>query len=266
MAEKTRTEKAQKAFQKNDKKSLKNIHTKQEIKKSLSNKTKERGQYIGDFVYGGLDGIITTFAVVSGVEGAGLSSSVLLILGFANLFADGISMSIGNYLSTKSELEYIKKEMEREKWEIENHPEGEKEELRQIYIRKGFSKEMISKIIDVITSNKKVWLNAMMEEELKLTTEDKTPVKSALVTFSAFFLLGLVPLLTFLLQSFGIYSSQNIFITSVLLTGITLFALGAMKTFITGVSWFRSGMEMLIVGGLAATVAYYIGYFLQMII
>ena len=120
MRKKTRIEKAQEAYEKNDKDILKKIHAKKSIRDSIKKPEKEKGRYIGDFVYGALDGIITTFAVVSGVEGAGLSSSVLLILGFANLLADGISMSIGNYLSTKSELEYIKKEFKREKWEIEN--------------------------------------------------------------------------------------------------------------------------------------------------
>jgi VIT1/CCC1 family predicted Fe2+/Mn2+ transporter len=156
--------------------------------------------------------------------------------------------------------------MEREKWEIKNYPEGEKEEIRQIYIRKGFSGSILSKILQVITANKKVWLNSMMEEELKLIAEEKTPIKSALVTFFAFVVLGFVPLLAFLLDSIAIFSIQNIFLISAILTGIALFAVGAMKTFITNVNFFRSGMEMLLVGGLAAGVAYYVGYFLQVMI
>src|SRR5829696_1306506 len=90
-------------------------------------------RYIGDFVYGGLDGIITTFAVVSGVVGANLNAGIILVLGLANLFADGFSMATGAYLSAKSERESYNRERERERWEIEHVPEGEKAELRALY-------------------------------------------------------------------------------------------------------------------------------------
>jgi len=88
-----------------------------------------RGQYIKSFVYGGLDGIVTTFAVVAGVAGANLSASVVLILGVANLIADGISMAFGDFLSTKAENEYMSAERARETWETRNYPEGEKREM-----------------------------------------------------------------------------------------------------------------------------------------
>src|SRR6056297_1392379 len=110
--------------------------------------TQERGKYIKSIVYGGLDGIITTFAVVAGVAGAQLSAGVVLILGFANLFADGISMAVGDFLSTKAEQEYNTSEKNRESWEVDVYPEGEKQELVDLYTTKGYSKEDAQTMVD----------------------------------------------------------------------------------------------------------------------
>src|SRR3989344_4808964 len=99
------------------------------------------GQYLKSFVYGGLDGIVTTFAVVAGVAGANLSASVVLVLGVANLIADGISMAFGDYLSTKAENQYMAAQRVREIWEVKNYPEGEKREMVELYISKGISEE-----------------------------------------------------------------------------------------------------------------------------
>ena len=98
-------------------------------------------EYLGEFVYGGIDGSVTTFAVVAGSAGAGLPGSVIIILGFANLIADGFSMSVGSYLSKKSEMQNYEKHKKIEYWEVENIPEKEKEEIREIYREKGFEGE-----------------------------------------------------------------------------------------------------------------------------
>ena len=98
---------------------------------------------IGDLVYGATDGAVTTFAVVAGVVGAALSPSIILILGFSNLFADGFSMAVGNYLGSKSQKEYIEKERRREEWEIDNLVEQEKQEIKDIYTKKGFTAELL---------------------------------------------------------------------------------------------------------------------------
>ena len=110
---------------------------------------------IEEFVYGATDGAVTTFAVVAGVVGAGLSPSIILILGFANLFADGFSMAIGNYLGSKSQKEYIEKKRRREEWEIDNLVEQEKQEIKDIYTQKGFKAELLDEIVSVITSRTK---------------------------------------------------------------------------------------------------------------
>ena len=119
---------------------------------------------LGDFVYGATDGAVTTFAVVAGVVGASLSPSIVLILGFANLLADGFSMAVGNYLATKAQREYIEKARKREEWEIDNLVEQEKQEIRDIYTKKGFKAELLDEIVKVITSRRKVWFDTMMRE------------------------------------------------------------------------------------------------------
>ena len=108
-------------------------------------------KYLGEVVYGGLDGIVTTFAIVSGVAGAELGGGVVLILGLANLFADGLSMATGAYLSSKAEIERYDEERRRELWEIDNYPDGERAELVDIYQRQGYSLEDAQSITRVLT-------------------------------------------------------------------------------------------------------------------
>ncbi len=220
------------------------------------------GQYVKSAVFGGLDGIVTTFAVVAGVAGAKLAASIVLIMGFANLLADGLSMAIGDYLSTKSEQEYERAERSREEWEIEHYPEGEKKELVEIYVEKGLSQQDAQAIVDILATNKKAWADVMMVEELGIVGSDESPIKSAIVTFCSFALFGLVPILSYLIAPFVPFFEEATFPIASVCTAITLFALGAMKTWVTGRNWFRSGLEMLLVGGAAAVAAYVVGVLL----
>ena len=223
----------------------------------------EKGQYIGDIVYGAMDGIVTTFAVVSGVAGASLSAGIVLILGFANLFADGLSMAVGNYLGAKSELEYKKRERHREEWEIEHLPAEERDEIRQIYTRKGFTGEVLEKIVDVITKDKKQWVDTMLLEELHILPEQKSPFMSGLFTFVAFVIAGFMPLLPYVLSHFIPFLQSYSYYSSVILTFIVIFTVGSLRVYVTGKRWWTSGLEMLIVGGATAVVAYLVGYWLR---
>jgi vacuolar iron transporter family protein len=219
---------------------------------------------IEEFVYGATDGAVTTFAVVAGVVGAGLSPSIILILGFANLFADGFSMAIGNYLGSKSQKEYIEKERRREEWEIDNLVEQEKQEIKDIYIEKGFKAELLDEIVSVITSRRKVWIDTMMKEELGLIEDKKQPLDAAITTFTAFNLVGLIPLIPFIflhLSGFAI-STEYAFIYSVVFTGISFFLIGIVRGKIVNKSLLRTGINTLAVGGIAAFVAYVVGHLL----
>jgi len=256
-----RVEKAIAAYRRKDISEARKVHEKKIIEESIH--ADKGGKYIGDLVYGGIDGIVTTFAVVSGVAGASLSSSIVLILGFANLFADGLSMAVGNYLGSKSEAEYHEQERKREEWEIENVPEGEIEEIRQIFSKKGFKGKDLERATEIITSNKKVWVETMMVDELGLTKSETSPIKSGAATFLAFVVAGFFPLFSYVLSYFVPFFKENAFVITIILTGVALFLLGSARVYITGKKWWIAGFEILFVGGIAAVVAYFIGFLLQ---
>lgn len=254
-------EAARKAFKNKDVSALIKSHSKHEEIHDNGN-----GKYLKSWVYGGLDGIITTFAVVAGVAGAALSSSVVLILGFANLIGDGISMAMGDYLSTKSEREYYKLERSREMWEVDNHPKGEVEEMMEIYSKKGLNKKESKTMVEVLKKNKDFWVDTMMAEELGLIEGEGSPAKHGLVTFASFLIFGFIPLILYVIgASLGIVITKGFFFTAVL-AGVAMFALGSLKTKITGKNWIRSGLETLAIGAITAGAAYFIGDFLASIL
>jgi VIT1/CCC1 family predicted Fe2+/Mn2+ transporter len=219
--------------------------------------------YLRDFIYGAVDGAVTTFAVVAGVAGAGLSAGVVIILGFANLLADGFSMAVSNYLGTKAEREVRDKARQVERDHIHIFPEGEREEIRQIFKRKGFVGDELERAVDVITSDVERWIDTMVQEELGMSLEGPSPLKAATSTFVAFVLVGFVPMFTFVwnwLVGGGIAAP---FGWSAVLTGVAFFAVGAMKGRYIVQSWIFSAVETLLVGGLAAALAYGVGALLR---
>jgi vacuolar iron transporter family protein len=254
---------AARAFKKKDIEASKKAHSPEAIRNAAEPHRTGSGAYIGEAVYGALDGVVTTFAVVAGVAGAKLAAGVVLIMGFANLVGDGLSMGVGSYLSTKSKREYQQSERDREYWEVENYPEGEIHEIREIYRRKGFAGEDLERAVKVITSNKDIWVETMMNEELGIIKEEGHPFFSGLSTSLAFIVAGFIPLLFFVLALAVPSISGYSFQMSVLLTAITLFAVGSLKVLITQTSWWKSGLEMLLVGGATAIGAYLVGYLLQ---
>ena len=259
-----RVDQARKAYAEGDMEGSAQAHTRAAIAHAAQEEHGGLGsEYIGDIVYGGLDGIITTFAVVSGVVGAKLGANIILILGLANLLADGFSMAVGAYLSKRSEQEYYQREREREAWEVEHFPEGERLELIALYEMQGYSPDEASQMVEIISRDKERWVDAMMVDELGLLRDDSNPLKNGLATFGAFAIAGIVPLLVYVVGLFISIPGTSAFAISVALSGVALFALGAGKVLLTGLSWWRSGLEMLLVGGLAAGVAYGIGALLS---
>jgi VIT1/CCC1 family predicted Fe2+/Mn2+ transporter len=220
--------------------------------------------YISEFVYGGIDGAITTFAVVAGAEGASLGISVVIILGLANLIADGFSMSVGNFFSTKAARDNFDRHKAIEVWEVDNLGETEKAEIREIYAAKGFKGELLNQVVEVITSDKEVWVDTMMKEELEMTKDDKTPVKTAAVTFISFLLVGSIPLLAYIFSgSDRLLSNSELFLYSSLLTGIALTIVGSLKSVVTEKNILAGIAETLLLGGLAALLAYFVGDILE---
>jgi VIT1/CCC1 family predicted Fe2+/Mn2+ transporter len=220
-------------------------------------------QYLGELVYGGLDGIITTFAVVSGVAGAQLGAHIVLILGLANLLADGFSMATGAYLSAKSEHEYYQRERQRESWEMEHFPDGERAELRELYRARGYSDEEADQLVAIQTRSLERAVDTMMIDELGLLRDEKSPWLNGLATLVSFLVAGVIPLLVYLIGLATPIAPGLAFPISLALSALALFALGAAKVLVTERNVFKSGLEMLLVGGLAASVAYVVGALLK---
>lgn len=219
-------------------------------------------EYLREFVYGGIDGAVTTFAVVAGGFGANLDPGILLILGFANLLADGFSMSVGAYLSAKSEQDNYSKHEKIEYWEVENLPEVEREEIAEIYRAKGFKGELLEQVVDQICSNKDLWVAEMMKDELSMMRDGKSPFKIGLATLISFILIGLIPLLVYL-WDFFFPTDLNVFLWTSVLTGSAFMIVGWLKGFVNQTSALRSISETVALGLLAAVVAYYVGDVLE---
>jgi VIT1/CCC1 family predicted Fe2+/Mn2+ transporter len=227
--------------------------------------------YLGEFVYGGIDGSVTTFAVVAGAAGASLESSIIIILGFANLLADGFAMSVGSFLSTKSEKQNYEKHKAIEYWEVDHLPEKEREEIREIYEAKGFEGELLEKVVDTITADNDRWVDVMMKEELEMAEETKSPLAMGSVTFMSFLLFGFVPLIIYVID----YSSPlnessilggDLFVISSILTALCFMIIGWLKSMVTNTSKIRGIIETLILGGAAATLSYFVGDFVESLI
>ncbi|MCF8247010.1 MAG: VIT1/CCC1 transporter family protein [Saprospiraceae bacterium] len=218
--------------------------------------------YLAEFVYGGMDGIVTTFAVVAGAAGAGLDSSVVIILGFANLIADGFSMSVGSYLANHSENHTYEKYRRLEYLEVEHNPEEGREEIRQIFIKKGLSGTTLETVVKAITSDKDVWVDTMMKDELNLTPGSRSPLSKAMVTFIAFNLVGLVPLTIYLLDYFT-KISQDLFLVSGLMTALAFACIGLLKSYVGEQPLWKGVTQTLALGSGAAILAYFAGNVLE---
>lgn len=221
--------------------------------------------YIGEFVYGGIDGSVTTFAVVAGAAGAQLDSAVVIILGFANLIADGFAMSVGSYLSTKSEKQKYNKHKSTEYWEVENMPDKEREEIREIYAAKGFEGELLEQVVDQITADKDRWVDVMMKEELEMAEETKSPFAMGAVTFVSFVILGFIPLIIYVVD-YTVGTTADLFLYSAVMTFIIFGIIGWAKSYVTNTSRIRGMLETLFLGGSAAVLAYFVGDVLEKII
>ncbi len=219
-----------------------------------------RHNYLRDWIYGGIDGSVTTFAVVTGVVGAQLSPIVIVIMGFANLMADGFSMAASNFLGTKAEHDDFRRLEAIEYRHIELAPDGEREEVRQIFARKGFEGVDLDRVTELITSDRERWVRTMLSDEYGLPLEARSPWLAAATTFSAFVICGLAPLIPFLL---GVQSALRL---SIILTGAVFLTIGSIKSRWSTVLWWRSALSTLFVGGIAAGLAYLVGLLLKNIV
>lgn len=238
---------------------LKQQHTREAIAGRIAAAT--RHNYVGDFILGAVDGAVTTFAIVAGAAGANLSNGVVLVLGLANVLADGVSMAAGNYLKARSDLQLLERFRRMEEMHIDRIPQGEREEIRQIYAAKGFQGEVLDHIVQVITEDRQRWVDTMLTEEWGLQLQPPSPWRAGLATLAAFVLSGLVPLLpTILLLS---QDAAQTFVASSVLTAVAFFAIGVIRGRIVDRPPLAAGLETLLIGGSAALLAFTVGRLLH---
>lgn len=239
-------------------------YTQKELAKHLrkEHKLSPFSTYLREIVYGGNDGIVTTFAVVAGFSGANLSHAnglgylTVLLFGLANLFADASSMGLGNLLSMRAEQDRYNQEREKENYEIHNNIENEKIETVQLLMTKGFSQNQAQELVTIYSTNKDYWVDFMMRYELEMSDPtNENAVLTGTVTFLSFIVFGVIPLIPFFL--FG--KSEHTFFYAIIATCIALLLLGLLRWRVTKDSLIRSVGEILIIGGISAAIAYFVG-------
>lgn len=245
---------------KNDLDSLQAMHTASAITQRVQESS--RHDYLGDFVLGSMDGTITTFSIIASAAGAGLSGNVAVILGLANMLADGLSMAAGNYLKAKTEQDKVERYRRIEEMHIERIPDAERAEVREIFLQKGFEGEALDHIVQVITADKKRWIDTMLTEEWGLQLTPPKALTAALITFGAFVVSGFIPVfpMFFYLHE----SASEAFPLAAAITGFAFFLIGYGKGMVEkDKRRALSGLKTFLVGVVAAGVAFAIGRFLQ---
>ena len=212
------------------------------------------GSKFRDFILGCQDGLVNVLGIVLGIVAATASTKIVLISGLAATFAESISMAAVAFTSMKASRDFYNSEKRREFSEIKTMPDKEKEELKEIYFKKGFRGKMLNDIMKKITSNKKIWVEVMMEEELKLFPEKMTPKEEAIIVGSSALVGSLIPLIPFML-----FDVKSAVIYSLIISSIVLFLIGVVKSKLAVGNLLKSGIEMAIIGMLAAITGYLIG-------
>jgi len=258
---------ARRAYDGLDTEASKNFHDKKHEANTEMHQTE--GGFLKPIIFGGLDGILTSFAIVAGAAGGNMPVPVVLVLGFSNIFADALAMGVGEFLSSKAENEWILSERRRENWEMENYPEGEIREMIDIYVERGMSVEDATMVIHTMAKYQDFFVDIMMAEELGLQVPDENhkteSMKEGVVMFCAFATFGSLPILGYIIipALFPTLGEELLFTAACIITGLVLFGMGCVKSNFSAANWFICGLETLLLGGACATDNYTIGQFVD---
>jgi len=253
----SRIDKARQAFLNNDKQSAVNLHAQDLVHRTIHHQEKHQTSFnLPEIILGGQDGLVNVLGVILGVAAATVSSKIIIAAGMAAAFAESISMAAVVYTSKTAEADYYQSEYEREKWEIDHLPEGEREEIRALYENYGFHGKTLDEIINKITADKKIWLKVMMEQELRLEPIERKKILPLSILVGVSAIIGsFIPLVPFFLLSV-----KSAIVTSLVVSSIALFVVGYYKAQKTlGRQLLRQGIEMTIIGMVSALVGYLVG-------
>jgi predicted membrane protein (TIGR00267 family) len=230
------------------------------MKKSLRaiRKSREQHSKVGalfrEFILGGQDGLVNVLGILLGMAIATQNSKLVIIAGLAAAFAESFSMAAVAYTSVKAEEDFYKSQEQKELCEIKESPESEKEEIYNIYHKKGFRGKILNDIVNHITSNKKIWVNMMMKEELGMSNEFISPLKSMIVVGMATIIGSIIPLL-----SFFFFPITTAIYLALIISAIALFVAGAIEGKFTVGHWVKKGFQLMIIGMVAAGIGFLVG-------
>jgi VIT1/CCC1 family predicted Fe2+/Mn2+ transporter len=212
--------------------------------------------WLRDVILGGQDGLVNILGIVLGVIAGGGSKTVLLAAGFAAAITESISMGAVGYTSTVSERDYYQAEKAREAAEIDDTPEAERQEIHDIYAAKGFTGDLLDRVVDTITANRDRWLDTMMDEELHLQPVQTPDILRSAVVITIATLIGhLIPLLPFVWLP-----RAAALITGAVLSAGVLFGVGVYSSVTLVGDWRKNGLKMVAIGLGAAAVGFLIGH------
>ncbi len=221
----------------------------------MSEKLHKTETYIRELILGGQDGLVNVLGIIMGISAANGTHPVIVAASLAAAFAEAVSMGAVNYTSTLADRDHYQKEREIEACEIENNPDEEREEVRQIFSGKGFKGKNLDKVVEIITKDKEVWANMMMSEELNLREVDtKKLLKSSLLVGVSTVVGSLIPVLPYF-----VFQPDRALPTSLILSALVLFGVGVYeaKTYVG--KWFQNGIKMLLIGMGASVIGFIIG-------
>lgn len=216
------------------------------------------GDMIRQAVFGANDGLVSTFGLVAGLIGANVPVSILVIANIVNMFAAGMSMGLGSYLSTKSEVEFHRKLLEEERHKIRHYRSKAEAELLFLCKQKGISNKSIKEVMHEFMKNDEDWLDFVMEEKFGVGRASfPNPIKGGVIMFLVFVGCGFLPIVPLF---FGL-DGQQALLASAGITGVALFLVGALKKNFTSRDWLSLGLENLAIGAVTGTVGYLAGWY-----
>ncbi len=232
-----------------------------QIHPESKNKT---GEKLSDVILGGQDGLVNTLGVILGIAAASSDFRIVVAGGLAGAIAEAISMGAVGYTSKLAQRDFYIREMQREEYEIEHMPLEEEQEIRDIYEKKGFKGDLLEAVVKVLTSDRRVWLNTMMREELNMTPiRDEQPINSAILIGVSSFFGAIIPLIPFLIFYFAKINFSgainNAIYISLAVCALVLFIVGAIKSRLTVGKWYKSGFQMLVIGIVSALFGFFVG-------
>jgi DNA damage-binding protein 1 len=269
-----RTKEARSAFSENDAQKSRAAHEKAaekaergEVVVEHPEQTLQEGKFVKPFVFGGVDGVSTVFAVLAGGCGVRLEPGYLLAMGAANVLAGAFSMAVGEYLSSTGERDVAQRELDRERWEVQNYPQGEIAEMKQLYMQNGLSAEDAEIVAKTLAKYEDFWVEHMLLTEIgMLPPDDENPIKGSVVMFFSFLIFGSLPLIVFGICNYHFVKECEddcdahrmlSFYISAAFTLVALFMLGAIKSGIADQGIIAGGFVMAVQGSASGALAYW---------